>query len=111
MNAKVSTQNAQTSQRSFAQKATNQRRRAEDVEEVEDENDNNSNVEEVPQIDSIKVDIEIDHMEGGFRAFDLESLRQAGKNAPAKRFESRRVSGIDSLSPTKYGSRKNSQEN
>ena len=106
MNAKVSTQNAQTSQhQSFVQKAVTKRSRAEDI---EDQSDDNTDVSELPQIDKLDVDIEI---EGGFKAFDLESLRQAGQAAQVKRFQSKRVSGIDNLSPTKYGSRKNSQEN
>ena len=104
MNAKTSVQNAQPTQHSFAQKAITKRSRAD---EIDDPSDDTTDVEELPQIDELDVDIEI---EGGFRAFDLASLGQAGQNAQPKRFKSRRVSGLDGLSPTKYGSRKNSQE-
>lgn len=105
MNAKASVQNAQPTQHSVAQRAITKRNR---TDEIDDPSDDTTDVEELPQIDQLDVDIEI---EGGFRAFDLASLGQAGNTAQPKKFKSRRVSGLDGLSPTKYGSRKDSEEN
>lgn len=104
MNAKAAVQNTPNTQYSVAKKAVAKPVRREDI---EDSSDDNTDIDEIPQIDKLDVDIE---MEGGFKSFDLESLARAGNQAQIKRFSSRRVSGIDGLSPTKYGSRKESQE-
>jgi predicted nucleic acid-binding Zn-ribbon protein len=73
------------------------------VETEQDEDDEHSNVEEVPQLDKLDLEVEI---EGSFRAFNLEDLTRNPQNASVKKFASKRVSGIESLSPTKYGKTK-----
>jgi hypothetical protein len=71
-------------------------------EDMEDESEDNTNVDELPDIKELDVEIE---MEGGFRAFNLEDLSR-NPQAGARKFAPKRVGGIDSLSPTKYGSTK-----
>jgi len=68
-----------------------------------EDDDEGNDIQELPELDKLDVEIE---MEGGFRVFNLEELAQKPSEARAKKFSSRRVSGIDGLSPTKYGSTK-----
>ena len=74
--------------------------------DIEDESDDNTNIDELPNISKLDVDIE---MEGGFRAFNLEDLSR-NPQAGARKFAPKRVGGIDSLSPTKYGSTKATED-
>lgn len=67
------------------------------------DDEENTDVQELPDLDKLEVDIEID---GGFRAFSLEELSKTPNTAQTKKFVSKRLSGIDGLSPTKYGSTK-----
>lgn len=76
-----------------------------DQEDIEEESEDNTNIDELPHIDKIDVEIE---MEGGFRAFNLEDLSRNPQSGPTK-FAPKRVGGIESLSPTKYGSSKTRQ--
>lgn len=75
-------------------------------------NDNNvdseddTDIDSVPQLDKLDVDIEI---EGGFRTFSLDDISRSPSTAQARKFVPRRVSGIDGLSPTKYGSPKDAK--
>lgn len=85
----------------ISQTAARKQPQAREVEE--DEDDEHSNVEEVPQLDKLDLEVEI---EGSFRAFNLDDLTRNPQNASAKKFASKRVSGIESLSPTKYGKTK-----
>lgn len=70
----------------------------------DDESEDESDVEQLPQIDKLDVEISI---EGGFRAFNLEELSKSPQTAQAQKFKPNRRSGIDDLSPQKYGSLKN----
>jgi hypothetical protein len=67
------------------------------------DDDENTDIQELPNLDKLEVDIEMD---GGFRIFNLEDLSKDPKAGPSRKFISRRVSGLDGLSPTKYGSTK-----
>jgi hypothetical protein len=87
----------------IAQSVAKKQPQARAVEVEEDEDDEHSNVEEVPQLDKLDLEVEI---EGSFRAFNLDDLTRNPQNASAKKFASKRVSGIESLSPTKYGKTK-----
>lgn len=71
-------------------------------EDIEEESEDNTNIDELPDIDKLDVEIEI---EGGFKTFNLEELSRNPQSGPRK-FAPKRVGGIDSLSPTKYGSSK-----
>ena len=77
------------------------------VDDYEDESEDNSDIDEVPDIEKLDVEIE---MEGGFRTFSLEDLSRNPQTAQSRKFSSRRVGGIDGLSPTKYGSTKERQD-
>ena len=90
MNGKVSAQ---------LQKKSN---RAESSDDIEDESEDNTSIDEVPNISKIDVEIEMD---SGFRAFNLEDLSR-NPQAGVRKFAPKRVGGIGSLSPTKYGSTK-----
>jgi len=77
------------------------------VDEDEEDSEDSSDIDELPDIDKLDVEIEID---GGFRSFSLEDLSRNPQMAQARKFSSKRLGGIDSLSPTKYGSTKASQD-
>ena len=74
--------------------------------QIEDDSEDNTDVDSVPELDKLDVDIEI---EGGFRTFSLDEISRSPSQAQAKKFVPRRVSGIDGLSPTKYGSPKDAK--
>ena len=70
------------------------------------DNEDDTDIDSVPQLDKLDVDIEI---EGGFRTFSLDEISRSPQTAQAKRFAAKRVSGLDGLSPTKYGSPKDAK--
>lgn len=74
--------------------------------DIEEDSEDNTNINELPHIDNLDVEIE---MEGGFRAFNLEDLSR-NPQAGVRKFTPKRVGGIDSLSPTKYGTTKVRQD-
>ena len=74
--------------------------------QVADDDEENTDIDSVPELDKLDVDIEI---EGGFRTFSLEEISRSPHQAQARKFVPRRVSGIDGLSPTKYGSPKDAK--
>lgn len=70
------------------------------------DNEDDTDIDFVPQLDKLEVDIEI---EGGFRSFSLEEMSRSPQTAQARKFVPKRISGIDCLSPTKYGSIKDAK--
>jgi hypothetical protein len=87
----------------IAQSVAKKQPQATAVEVEEEEDDEHSNVQEVPQLDKLDLEVEI---EGSFRTFNLDDLTRNPQNASVKKFASKRVSGIEGLSPTKYGKTK-----
>lgn len=79
-----------------------------EIDEDLDDSEDSTNVNTLPNLKKLDVEISI---EGGFRSFDLEELSRSPATAKLKKFEPIRRNDVSDLSPQKYESLKDEDQN